>query len=101
MRFVTGHRAADRTNLDWPELAKPQQTLVIYMGLPGLKEILEHLVEHGMTPDMPAVLVEKATLPEQRVVQGTVTDLAERVKKAEIVGPTTIIIGEVVKYRHP
>jgi len=101
VRFVTGHRAADRTNLDWPELAKPQQTLVIYMGLPGLKEILERLVEHGMAPDMPAVLVEKATLPEQRVVQGTVTDLAERVKKAEIVGPTTIIIGEVVKYRHP
>ncbi len=101
VRFVTGHRAADRTNLDWPELAKPQQTLVIYMGLPGLKEILERLVEHGMAPNMPALLVEKATLPEQRIVQGTVADLAERVTKAEIVGPTTIIIGEVVGYRQP
>ena len=71
------------------------------MGLPGLRAILERLVEHGMAHDMPAVLVEKATLPEQRIVQGNVTNLAERVEKAGIVGPTTIIIGEVVGPERP
>jgi len=100
VRFVTGHRASDRTNLDWPELARPDQTLVIYMGLPGLETILENLVRHGLAADTPAALVEKATLPEQRLVVGTVADLAARVRAAEVVGPTTIIVGAVVAERH-
>lgn len=99
VRFVTGHRVYDHVNLDWPELAKPGQTLVIYMGLTWLEEILEKLVSHGMPAHTPAALVEKATLPEQRVVTGTITDLAASVRAAEVVGPTTIIIGEVVRYR--
>ena len=99
MRFVTGHRSNDRVNLDWPELARPDQTLVVYMGLPGLDEILKKLVAHGMPPDTPAALVEKATLPEQLVIQGTVSDLAGRVRAAEVTGPTTAIIGNVVAYR--
>ena len=99
VRFVTGHRASDRTNLEWPELAKPGQTLVIYMGLPGLEDILAKLIEHGMPATTPAALVEKATLPEQRTVIGDLSDLAGKVRAANIVGPTTIIIGEVINYR--
>ena len=99
VRFVTGHRASDRTNLDWPELAKPGQTLVIYMGLPGLEDILAKLIEHGLAPATPAALVEKATLPEQRTVIGDLSDLAGKVRAADIVGPTTIIIGEVINFR--
>lgn len=99
VRFVTGHRQNDQVNLDWPELARPDQTLVVYMGLPGLEEILKKLVAHGIPADTPAALVEKATLPEQQVIQGTVSDLAERVRAAEVSGPTTAIIGNVVAYR--
>lgn len=101
VRFVTGHRAEDRVNLDWPELAKPGQTLVIYMGRGGLAEILARLVEHGMRPDMPAALVANATLEDQRVVQGTVSDLAERVVAAGVTGPTITLVGEVVGLRRP
>jgi uroporphyrin-III C-methyltransferase / precorrin-2 dehydrogenase / sirohydrochlorin ferrochelatase len=99
VRFVTGHRQDDRINLDWPELARPDQTLVIYMGLPGLEEILAKLIDHGMPADTPAALVEKATLPEQRIIQGDVSDLAEQVRAAGVTGPTTAIIGNVVSYR--
>lgn len=99
VRFVTGHRQNDAVNLDWPELARPDQTLVVYMGLVGLEEILQRLVENGMPADTPAALVEKATLPEQQIIQGTVSDLAERVRAAGVTGPTTIIIGNVVAYR--
>jgi uroporphyrin-III C-methyltransferase / precorrin-2 dehydrogenase / sirohydrochlorin ferrochelatase len=99
VRFVTGHRQDDRVNLDWPELARPDQTLVIYMGLPGLADILRELVAHGLPADTPAALVEKATLPEQRVIQGTVGDLAERAMAAAVTGPSTTIIGNVVALR--
>jgi uroporphyrin-III C-methyltransferase/precorrin-2 dehydrogenase/sirohydrochlorin ferrochelatase len=99
VRFVTGHRAENRFNLDWPELAKGGQTVVLYMGLAGIEEIFEALIEHGRTPDTPAALVEKATYPEQRVVVGTLADLAEKVRRAGVKGPTTIIVGEVVAHR--
>lgn len=99
VRFVTGHRAANRTNLDWPELAKPDQTVVIYMGLPGLEEIFGQLMAHGARPETPAALIEKATLPEQRVIVGTLANLAGRVREAEVKGPTTIVVGEVVAHR--
>lgn len=99
VRFVTGHRAENRINLDWPELAHPGQTVVLYMGLSGIEEIFESLINHGRAPDTPAALVEKATYPEQRVVTGTLSDLAAKVRAAEVKGPTTIIVGEVVNYR--
>jgi uroporphyrin-III C-methyltransferase/precorrin-2 dehydrogenase/sirohydrochlorin ferrochelatase len=99
VRFVTGHRSEDRINLDWPELAKPGQTLVIYMGRGGLAEILAQLVAHGRAPGTPAALVANATLENQSVVAGTIGDLAMRVHAAEISGPTITIVGEVVALR--
>ena len=99
VRFVTGHRAADRANLDWPELARADQTLVIYMGLPALATILERLRTHGLPAATPAALIERATLPEQRVIVGNIENLAARVAEAEVKGPTLIIIGQVVGYR--
>ena len=99
VRFVTGHRASDRTNLDWPELAKPDQTLVIYMGLGGLENICEHLIANGMDPSTPAALIVRGTLPDMEVVEAPVTDLAAAVREHAIKGPTTIIIGKVVSLR--
>lgn len=99
VRFVTGHRSTDRTNMDWPELAKPGQTLVIYMGLPGLADIMAKLQEEGLPGSTPAALIQRATLEDQMVVVGTVANLAERVAQAQVRGPTLIIVGEVVSYR--
>ena len=99
VRFITGHRASDRTNLDWPELAKPDQTLVIYMGLGGLENICEQLIANGMDPLTPAALIVRGTLPEMEVVEAPVSELAEAVRQHAIKGPTTIIIGRVVGLR--
>lgn len=99
VRFVTGHRASDRTNLDWPELAKPDQTLVIYMGLGGLEEICRQLMAHGMDPGTPAALVVRGTLPDQDVIVSTVADLAPAVRARNVKGPTTVIVGPVVALR--
>lgn len=97
VRFVTGHLQDDSVNLDWPELARPDQTLVIYMGLAGLRPICEQLIAHGAAANTPAALIEKGTLPDQRVVLGTLADLADRVQQEDIRGPTITIVGEVVK----
>jgi uroporphyrin-III C-methyltransferase/precorrin-2 dehydrogenase/sirohydrochlorin ferrochelatase len=99
VRFVTGHRVNDQVNLDWPELINPTQTLVIYMGLLGLEQICAKLVEQGMAPETPAILIEKATLPEQREIVSNIAELAQTVAASDVIGPTVVIVGEVVSYR--
>ena len=96
VRFVTGHRVENAVNLDWPELGRTDQTLVIYMGLVGLEEILQQMIDHGSPPERPAALVENATLPTQRVIVGTVGTLVALSREAGIDGPSVAIVGDVV-----
>ncbi len=97
VRFVTGHRQGDTVNLDWTELVRPDQTVVFYMGLTGLRSICEQLLSHGADPDTPAVLIENGTMSDQRLILGTLRNLADRVDREDIEGPTVTIVGEVVK----
>jgi uroporphyrin-III C-methyltransferase / precorrin-2 dehydrogenase / sirohydrochlorin ferrochelatase len=99
VRFITGHLKDDSCDLPWQELAHEHQTLVIYMGLISLALICEQLIEHGMSADMPVALVEKGTLPEQRVITGTLTTIAGIAAQADIQPPALTIIGEVVRLR--
>ena len=99
VRFVTGHLRDDVVNLDWPELAKPDQTLVVYMGLAGLRQLTVRLIEHGMDPETPSATISRGTLEDQAVVAAPVTGLAAAVEAAGLPGPTTTIIGRVVDLR--
>lgn len=96
VRFVTGHLKGDSVELDWAHLAREDQTLVIYMGLLGLPNICRQLVAHGMPATMPVAIVQQGTTATQRVVTGTLEDIAARVEAESIQPPTIIIIGHVV-----
>jgi uroporphyrin-III C-methyltransferase / precorrin-2 dehydrogenase / sirohydrochlorin ferrochelatase len=98
VRFVTGHLKAGTVNLDWPELARDDQTLVIYMGLSGVRAICDNLIANGMDADMPAAVIAKGTMPDQRVVKSRLADLPDAVADAELERPTMIIIGRVVAF---
>lgn len=97
--FATGHLKNGSAQLDWATLARPRQTLAIYMGLHALRKICEGLVAHGLPADMPAALVEKATLPSQRVVAGTLDTLPELASSEGVKPPALLIVGEVVRLR--
>ncbi|HEX4870243.1 MAG TPA: siroheme synthase CysG [Moraxellaceae bacterium] len=99
VRFVTGHLKEGSPELPWSELIHEQQTLVLYMGLTGLEHICEQLVAHGMAPDMPVALVSHGTTPRQKVVVGTLTDIAGKVAGSGIQAPTLTIVGRVVALR--
>ena len=60
--FVTGHLKDGSCDLDWPALARPRQTVVIYMGLSGLATICAQLIAHGLPPHWPAAVVAQGTL---------------------------------------
>jgi siroheme synthase len=97
--FVTGHLKDGAAELDWAGLARPRQTVVIYMGLSALAQICTKLVEHGLPADMPAAVVQQGTTDAQRVVTGTLADLARRVEAAGLESPCLTIVGEVVRLR--
>ena len=75
MRFIAGHHRSGKLELNWNELAQPNQTLVFYMGLNGLETICEQLKQHGMEATMPIALVEKGTSDRQRVFTGDLDSL--------------------------
>lgn len=97
--FTTGHLRDGTVDLDWPALARPHQTVVIYMGLGGLADICRKMIEHGQPADLPAAAVQQGTTPSQRVVTGTLETLPALVEAAQLKPPSLIIIGEVVKLR--
>lgn len=97
--FVTGHLKDGSGDLDWAALARPRQTVVIYMGLAGLQRICKQLVAHGLPPDWPAAVVQQGTLLDQRVVAGTLATLPAAVDAAGLKSPCLTIVGEVVRLR--
>ena len=99
VRFLTGHLKEGSPELPWDELVYQNQTLVLYMGLVGLEKICEKLIEHGQRPDMPVALISKGTTSEQKVVVGTLADIASKVEENHIQAPTLTIIGDVVSLR--
>ena len=99
--FVTGHSAALRSdsNINWEQLATAVDTLVVYMGVAHLRQIVERLVTHGRNPSTPVSLVRVGTTPQQRVVQGTLADIVSKVAAVQLESPAVIVVGEVNRLR--
>ena len=95
--FVTGHLQDGSADLDWPSLVRPQQTVVVYMGLSGLADICRQLIVHGAASDLPIAVVQDATIATQRVVTGTLETIAQRVAQAQLRSPCLTVIGDVVR----
>ncbi|MBK1717651.1 siroheme synthase CysG [Thiocystis violacea] len=97
--FVTGHLKDGTIDLNWTALAQPRQTVVFYMGLVGLPIIVERLIAHGVSPEMPIALIQQGTTHLQRVYTGTLATIRAIVEADPPVPPTLLIVGEVVRLR--
>ena len=96
--FVTGHTKDEAGDtVDWDHLARPAQTVVFYMGLGHLERIISRLRAHGAPESRSAAIIEQGTRAEQRVVTGTLADLAQKVRHAGIQSPALLIVGEVTR----
>jgi uroporphyrin-III C-methyltransferase len=95
--FVTGHLKDGSCDLDWPALARPRQTVVVYMGLSALASICAQLMAHGLPADWPAAVVSDGTLPDQRVVCATLATLPDAAAQAGLHSPCLTIVGQVVR----
>ncbi len=94
--FVTGHPGVEQSPVAWRELARDGGTLAIYMGKTLAPAIAEELIEGGLHPTTPVVIAENASLPSQRVLTGSVKDLALLPQINGLNGPSLLIVGDVV-----
>ena len=94
--FVTGHLKDHTVDLDWPALARPGQTVVIYMGVTGLETISRELQAAGLPGDTPAALIYRATWPNEKAHKGTLATLPDVARAHKVKPPTLIVIGTVV-----
>ncbi|MBN9459916.1 MAG: uroporphyrinogen-III C-methyltransferase [Burkholderiales bacterium] len=95
--FATGHlRGNGEVDLDWPMLARPRQTVVIYMGVANLPVICSRLIAHGLASDTPAAIVERATLADERCIRGSLATLPALARANRVAPPALIIVGQVV-----
>ena len=99
--FVTGHSAALRpdSNVNWEQLATAVDTLVVYMGVAHLRQIVEQLIAHGRDAQTAVSLVRVGTTPQQQIVQGTLADIVQKVEAAHLSSPAIIVVGEVNRLR--
>lgn len=95
---ITGHSAdgPDALRPDYKMLARTEGTLVFLMGLKNLEEICGRLIQAGKDPKTPAAVIEKGTMPGQRLAMGTLESIGDVVKKLKIKTPAITIVGPVV-----
>lgn len=103
--IVTGHEQHTYSSaapvVNWEQLAKLEGTLVILMGVETLGQISQQLLAGGLLPDTPAAVIQQGTVPQQKVVAGTVENIAERARATKIKSPAVIVIGAVVTLGDP
>jgi uroporphyrin-III C-methyltransferase/precorrin-2 dehydrogenase/sirohydrochlorin ferrochelatase len=97
VQFVTGHSRDGEPDLDWPSLVRSGQTVVIYMGLAGLRTLCTRLIEHGQAATTPAAVIQQGTLAQQRLYVGSLATLPDLVAAHDVHSPTLVVVGEVVR----
>ncbi len=97
---VTAHRCTStEDDHDWRALAS-MDTLVVLMGVGTLRQTVRSLLAHGRDAATPVAVIQDGTLPGERIVAGTLSSIAERVKRSGVRPPAVIVIGEVAKLRN-
>ena len=97
--LATGHTRNGDVGLDFAALARPGHTLAIYMGVVTLPRIRDGLLGAGLDPATPAALIENGGRDGQRVLTGTLPELAAQGSGWSQGGPALLIIGAAVSRR--
>lgn len=99
--LVRGHESETESlpDVNWQRLAGVRGAIAVYVGTRQLEDFVSHLLKGGRDAEDTAVLISRATTPDQVTVTGTVGTIVERAKEANIAFPAMLIIGAVVGLR--
>ena len=96
--FVTGHEDFEKSKeaVRWKKLAKSTDTIVVMMGLSRIGIISKQLLSGGIDKKTPVAVIQDGTTPKQKMITGTISNIAQKVRQSKIAPPSIIIIGKVV-----
>lgn len=99
--LVTGHEdpTKSRSNIAWDKVATGVDTLVFFMGLHNLRQIVDELIKQGKSPTTPVALIQEGTRPSQNTLTGTLENIVSLAEERAIKPPAIIVVGEVVRLR--
>ncbi len=99
--FITGHEDPTKaeSTIKWDKISNGVGTLVFLMGVKNLPKIVEQLTANGRPADTPIALVRWGTTPRQQTIQGTLSDIVDKVREAGFKAPAITVVGEVVSLR--
>ncbi len=99
--FVTGHEdpTKEESKVHWDRISTGIGTLVFFMGMKNLQNIVDNLIANGRNPETPIALIQWGTRTDQKVVTGVLKDIVPKVKEAKLGPPAIIVVGDVVRLR--
>ena len=97
----SGHRMAARDGSGRPRRDRGETTFIYFMAVSRLPQVVEELRAEGLGSETPVAIVEKGTLPDQKVVVGELGDIVAQTRRETIEPPALIVVGNVVKFRSP
>ena len=99
--FVTGHESAGkyRPQINWTAIAQAAETIVVYMGLHNLAEIVTKLISAGLPKSTPVALIRQGTRSDQSELIGCLGNIVELVQETHFAPPAIAVIGNIVNFR--
>jgi uroporphyrin-III C-methyltransferase len=99
--FVTGHERVDKEKktVNWRDLAKSSDSLVIFMGIKNIEFIVEELILGGLDKSTKCAVIQEATLKNQKCLIEKLDNLPDKIKDKEFLAPSIIIIGKIVEFK--
>jgi uroporphyrin-III C-methyltransferase/precorrin-2 dehydrogenase/sirohydrochlorin ferrochelatase len=97
--FITGHRKDGEIDFNWQVAAQANHTTVFYMGLSCLDEIVQGLQNHGLPGSTPIAVIANGSTNKQEEAIGTLANISETVRRAELPSPALLIVGDVISAR--
>ncbi len=97
--FVTGHEDPTKpeSTIHWDKISTGIGTIVFFMGMKNLPNIVDNLIKNGRSPETPVAVIQWGTRTDQKVVTGLLTDIVAKVKESGLGPPSIIVVGEVVQ----
>ncbi len=97
VQFITAHARDGKLpdDIDWRSICDTRASTVVYMGVRTLEALSQRLLAQGIDPATPALLVERATWPDEHRLYGTIADLPAKVAMVSPDGPCLVMIGAI------
>lgn len=98
---ITGYERPNKpeSKIAWDKLATGVGTLICLMSVENLPHVVQQLLRHGRSPEMPAALIRWGTWSAQETLTGTLADIAQQAMERGFASPAIAVIGEVVRLR--